>query len=108
MQLICPKCLQIGKGKYSTLDDFRLPIAGFFIGFAFFWISVESFSISQMNFRTVFDLVCSIVFFSIGAYLIISHYLKNRDLCPKCNYGHMVETNTTDSIPLIQKDNLNI
>lgn len=99
---ICPECSHVGKGKYASSDDFRIPLAGFLIGLAFFWISTDTLSLNQMDFGTVFDLTGFVVFIICGAYFLVSNYLKNRDLCPKCGYGHLIESNPTGSQQVIQ------
>ena len=85
----CPKCLHIGESKFKYTDNFRVPIAGLFLGIVFYWLPIDKLSSFGRDFDTYFYIALPSVAFLIGASLILSFYLDNRNLCSKCGYGHM-------------------
>lgn len=85
----CPKCLYIGKSNFKYRDNFRVPIAGLFLGLLFYWIPIKYLSSFGWNFDTYFFIALPSFALLIGAVLILSFYFDNRNQCSKCGYGHM-------------------
>jgi hypothetical protein len=90
MDKTCPKCLYKGESKFLVIEDFSIPIGGFLIGFGFMLLSVDKFS----RFFTLDSplLLISIFLMAFTGFLILMNcYNKNRDICSKCGYDHMIE-----------------
>ena len=88
----CPTCLYTGKPTFTIHENYRIPIAGFFLGITIYWIPLDIYSPFILNFDTIFFIVLPITSLLIAAILIISYYNKYSKLCPQCTYGEMVNT----------------
>lgn len=96
MEKICPKCLSRGKAKFLVLDDFSIPMGGFFIGLGFMLLSVDEFS----RFFTLDSPLLLISIFLVaftGFLILMNSYNKNNNICSKCGYDHMIEDNTPEA-----------
>lgn len=90
MDKICPKCLYRGKSKFLVLDDFRIPVGGFFMGLGFMMLSVDEFSRFFSGESMLFLISVFLVAFT-GFLILMNCYNKNSDICSKCGYDHVIE-----------------
>lgn len=92
MEKTCPICSYSGKPKFSIHENYRLPIAAFFVGLTIYWIPLDIYSPFIINFDTIFFIILPIISLLIATILIVGYYNQNRKLCPACTYGDMVNT----------------
>ena len=109
MNQICPKCFYTGKAKYKTLNNYNIPLGGVFIALGVYSLSFVTFSefLSKDSYILHFILI-SLPLFLIGAFLIYNYHETNSDLCPKCNYGHMLIIGSKKADKLIEENHIRI
>ena len=97
MELICTKCDHRGTGRFVSLNNFKIPLAGLLIGYALN-NAFQIFYFKDLSDKRLGEILIKLLILSfIGIVLVISYYKQNRNRCPKCHYGHMVGINTVRS-----------